>query len=110
MSQRRVFSREYKLIVVTITLLVVLAAVAVISWIQITDLNSTINLEKNDKIVSLALTEQTAGNYSIVVAPRAFQYSGYLMVYGTSTTDNAWVKLEYWFDGELYSFTQRLWY
>ena len=108
MIKRRVFSREFGLIVATITLAVVLAAVSVIYLIQINDLNSTINLEKNEKIVSLALTEQTAGNYSVVVAPRAFQYSGYLMVYGTSTTDNAWVKLEYWFDGKLYSFTQTL--
>ncbi len=108
MSQQRLFSREFKLIIVTITLLVVLVAVSVIYLIQINDLNSTINLEKNEKIVSLALIEQSAGNYSVVLAPRAFQYSGYIMVYGTSTTNNAWVKLEYWFDGKLYSFTQTL--
>jgi hypothetical protein len=75
---------------------------------QTNDLNSTLNLEKTERIVSLALVEQTAGNYSVVVAPRAFQYSGYLMVYGTSSTDSAWVKLEYWLGGKLYSFTQTL--
>ena len=108
MSQRRVFSREFGLVVVAITLSVVLAAVSVIYSTQINDLNSALNLEKNEKLVSLALVEETAGNYSVVVAPRAFQYSGYLMVYGTSSTDNAWVKLEYWFGGKLYSFTQTL--
>ena len=108
MSRRRVFSREFGLVVVAITLSVVLAAVSVICSTQINDLNSVLNLEKNEKIVSLALVEETAGNYSVVVAPRAFQYSGYLMVYGTSSTDNAWVKLEYWFGGKLYSFTQTL--
>ena len=108
MSQLRVFSREFGLVIVTITLFVVLAAVSIFYLIQINDLNSTLNLEKNERIVSLALLEQTAGNYSVVVAPRAFQYSGYLMVYGTSSTDNAWVKLEYWFDGKLYSFSQTL--
>ncbi len=56
----------------------------------------------------MTFIKETAGNYSEVVAPRAFQYSGYLKVYGTSSTDNAWVKLEYWFDGKLYSFTQTL--
>jgi hypothetical protein len=107
-SQRRVFSRELGLVVITITLSVALAAVSIVYLIQTNDFNSTLNLEKNERIVSLALVEQTAGNYSVVVAPRAFQYSGYLMVYGTSSTDNAWVKLEYWFDGKLYSFTQTL--
>ncbi len=108
MNQRRIFSRELWLVVVTITLSVVLAVVSIIYLIEINDLNSTLNLEKNERIVYLALVEQTAGNYSVVVAPRAFQYSGYLMVYGTSSTDNAWVKLEYWFNGKLYRFTQTL--
>jgi hypothetical protein len=108
MSQRRVFSREFGLVVVTIILSVVLAAVSVFYLIQINDLNAILNMEKEETIVFLAFAEQTAGNYSVVVAPRAFQYSGYLMVYGGSSTDNAWVKLEYWFGGKLYSFTQTL--
>ena len=103
-SQRRVFSRELGLLVVTIMLSVVLVAVSIICL----DLNSTLNMEKNEKIASWAYVEQTAGNYSVVVAPRAFQYSGYLMVYGTSSTNNTYVTLQYWFGDELYTFTQTL--
>jgi hypothetical protein len=108
MSQRRVFSRESGLIILAITLSIVLAAVSVIYLTQISDLNSTLNLEKKETLVYLALSEETAGNRSVVVTPRHFQYSGYLMVYGTSTTDTTWVNLQYWFGGQLYSFTQTL--
>jgi len=107
-SQRKAFSQESKLVVVIVTLSIVLAAASIIYVIQINDLTATLNLEKKETLVFLSFVEQTAGNYSVVVPPRAFQYSGYLMVYGTSTTENEWVKLEYWFGGKLYSFTQTL--
>lgn len=108
MSQRRFFSREFGLVILAITLSIVLAAVSVSYLVQVNDLNAALNLEKKETIVFLGFAQETAGNYSVVVAPRAFQYSGYLMVYGSSSTDNSWVKLEYWFGGKLYSFTQTL--
>lgn len=96
------------LIVVTITLVVVLAVVSLFCATQINDLNSALNLEKKETLAYLFLVKEAPGNYSVVLAPRGFQYSGYLRVYGTSSTDNAWVKVEYWFEGKLYSFTQTL--
>jgi hypothetical protein len=74
---------------------------------QIADLNSILNLEKTEYVVNNYAVNQGANNFTRV-AGRSYSYSGYLLVSGTSTTSNAWVKLEYWFDGKLYSFTQTL--
>ena len=74
---------------------------------QIIDLNSILNLEKTEDVVKDYAVNQGANNFTQVVH-RSFSYSGYLVVSGTSTTSNAWVKLDYWFDGKLYSFTQTL--
>jgi hypothetical protein len=74
---------------------------------QIDDLNSILNLEKNETVVKNFAVNQGPNSGSTVIE-RGFMYSGYLLVSGTSTTDNAYVKLEYWFDGKLYSFNQTL--
>jgi hypothetical protein len=97
-----------RLIVIAFILFGLLLAVSVGLMLQINDLNSALNVEKQETLIQSSLSTQSAGNFSTVIAPRAFQYSGYLLVYGTSTTDNAWVKLEYWANGKLYSFTQTL--
>ena len=76
--------------------------------LQINDLNAALNGEKQETLVYLNLSTQSAGNVSTVITPRAFQYSGYLIVSGTSTTDNAWVQLDYWFNGKHYHFNQTL--
>jgi hypothetical protein len=74
---------------------------------QITDLNLILNLGKNETVVNNFAVNQGANSGSTVIQ-RGFFYSGYLLVSGTSTTENAYVKLDYWFNGKLYSFNQTL--
>ena len=114
MSQSKVFSRQNTLVLVAIAIIILdIALVAVSVGVlmnnnnNLTDLNAIINLQKQEKVVKDYEVNQAAGNFTTVFH-RSFQYSGYLLVSGTSTTDNVWVKLEYWFDGKLYSFTQTL--
>jgi hypothetical protein len=97
-----------RFIVIAFTLFGLFLAVSAGLMFQISDLNSTLNVEKQETLVHSSSSTQSAGNFSTIITPRAFQYSGYLMVYGTSTTDNAFVRLDYWFDGKLYTFTQTL--
>ena len=70
---------------------------------QVNDLKATLNLQKVENLVNDYSVNQVAGNSTTVVSPRSFQYGGYLDVSGTSTTSNAWVRLEYWFNGKLYT-------
>ena len=74
---------------------------------QIADLNSILNLEKTEYVVKDYAVNQGANNFT-KVSVRSYQYSGYLLISGTSTTNNAWVKLDYLFDGKVYSFIQTL--
>jgi hypothetical protein len=97
-----------RFIVIAFTLFGLFLAVSGGLMFQINDLNSTLNVEKQETLVQSGSITQSAGNFSTLISPRSFQYSGYLMVYGTSTTDNAWVRLDYWVDGKLYSSTQTL--
>jgi hypothetical protein len=129
MSQKKVFSRETiaGLIVTVLLLSITLAAVSIVYFqtissgaihdknaqiadlqTQVNDLKATLNLEKVENLVNDYSVNQVAGNFSIIVAQRSYQYSGYLLVSGTSTTNNAWVNLQYWFNGKLNSFTQTL--
>ena len=129
MSEKKVFSRETSLglLVAVIILSIALAAVSVFYFqtnytgatlnknnqianlqSQVNELKATLNLEKVVNLVNDYAVDQVAGNFSTVVAQRSYQYAGYLLVSGTSTTNNAWVDLQYWFNGKLYSFTQTL--
>jgi hypothetical protein len=74
---------------------------------KIVDLNSILNLNETEIVVENYAINQGANSAS-TVKQQSYPYSGYLIVYGTSTTSNAYVKLEYWFNGTLYSFTQML--
>lgn len=74
---------------------------------QLRELQSIVNLEKEEIIIKDLAVNQAANNYTQITY-REFPYSGYLIVSGTSTTDNAWVKLDYDFNGKMYSFTQTL--
>jgi hypothetical protein len=70
---------------------------------QITNLHSIVDLQKQEVVVSQYSVNQGAGQSSAVVA-RSYPYSGYLRISSTSTTSNAYINLQYWFGGKLYSF------
>jgi hypothetical protein len=114
MSLRNIFSRKNK-VVLTATLVIILAialeafsvAVLINNNTNLANLNSIINLEKQEYVVKDVAINQGAGSLTTVFH-RSFQYSGYLLISGTSTTSSAWIKLEYWFNGKLYSFIQTL--
>jgi hypothetical protein len=72
---------------------------------QITNLQSIVDLQKQEVVVNQYSINQGAGQSSVVVA-RSYPYSGYLRISSTSTTSNAYVNLQYWFGGKLYSFSQ----
>lgn len=101
MSLRNIFSRKNK-VVLTATLVIILAialeafsvAVLINSNTDLANLNSIINLEKQEYVVKDVAINQGAGSLTTVFH-RSFQYSGYLLISGTSTTSSAWIKLEY---------------
>lgn len=72
---------------------------------QITDLQSIADLQKQEVVVTQYSVNQGAGQSSAVAA-RSFSYSGYLRISATTTTSNAYITLQYWFGGKLYSFSQ----
>jgi len=48
---------------------------------------------------------QDPNTFSVVIG-RQFKYAGYLLISSTSTTDNAYFIVEYWFQGRLFSFRE----
>jgi hypothetical protein len=72
---------------------------------QITNLQSIVDLQKQEVVVSQSPVNQGAGESSTVVG-RSYPYSGYLRISSTSTTSNAYITLQYWFGGKLYTFSQ----
>jgi len=69
---------------------------------QLSNLNSIIRLEKSDVIVDSQTINQGARSESVVKS-MSIPYSGYLHVSSTSTTDNAYFVVQYWFKDQLYS-------
>jgi septal ring factor EnvC (AmiA/AmiB activator) len=72
---------------------------------QISNLQSIADLQKQEVVVYQYSVNQGAGQLSAVAA-RSYPYSGYLRISSTSTTSNAYVNLQYWFGGKLYSSSQ----
>ena len=113
MSQQKVGFRKMTVAgITTIILLVGLVSVIVVynSIIsnkdsQIADLQSILDLEKQEVVLDNYAINQGANNLSAVIH-RSYSYSGYLLINATSTTATAYVNLQYWFGGKLYSFTE----
>ena len=129
MSERKVVSRQIAvgLVIAVVILSIGLGAVSVFYYqtnytgatlsknnqianlqAQVNDMKATLNMQKVENLVNEYSVNEVAGNVTTVVAPRSYQYGGYLDVSGTSTTSNSFVTLQYWFNGKLFTYTQTL--
>lgn len=70
-------------------------------------LQTIANLGEQQTILNQYTTNQGANTHSLVTGFKA-NYAGYLYISLTSTTSNAYVIIEYWFQGQLFSFTKTL--
>lgn len=70
-------------------------------------LQSIANLGEQQTILSQNTINQGAGGRTLVASFQA-NYAGYLYVSLTSTTTNAYVIVEYWYQGRLFSFQKTL--
>jgi predicted PurR-regulated permease PerM len=111
MSEKKVVSRKIAIILGLVCIILAVGLVAVFAYDnsvisglqgQVNDLNSIIRLEKSDLIVESQTINQGARSESVVKS-MSIPYSGYLHVSSTSTTDNAYFVVQYWFKDRLYS-------
>lgn len=70
-------------------------------------INSLTSLSEQMTILNQYTVNQGAGAQSNVASWQA-NYAGYVEVSMTSTTDNAYVTLEYWYQGHFFSFKKNL--
>jgi hypothetical protein len=69
---------------------------------DISSLSSDLNLQESQIIVSNKTVNQGPGQLSAVVS-LSFPYAGYLVITSTSDTTKAYVSVQYWFQGTLYT-------
>jgi hypothetical protein len=114
MSKDRVVTRKTvaSLIVVVVILSAALVSALVVFYSTYSDNNTLIahltgivNLQNQEIVVSESAASQQAGELSAVIH-RAYAYSGYLTVSVNSNTSNAYILLQYWLNGQLYSYNQ----
>ena len=72
---------------------------------QLADLQAIVDLQKQEIVVSQYSIDQGAFQENVVVG-RPYAYSGYLRISSTSTSSSAYIILQYWFGGVLYSYSQ----
>jgi len=72
---------------------------------QVDNLNSIANLSEYEIIVSEKTVNQ-GPNSATLVLYLSFPYAGYLHISSTSTTSDAYVTVDYWFQGKLFSSTE----
>ena len=69
---------------------------------QITHYESILNIQLQEVVLDQHTINQDSNTHSLVKGVSC-HYAGYLEISLTSTTDNAYVIVEYWYDGSLYS-------
>lgn len=72
---------------------------------QVNSLDSIANLSEYKVIVNEKTVNQ-GPNSATLVSYLSFAYAGYLYISSTSTTNNAYVTVHYWFQGKLFSSTE----
>jgi hypothetical protein len=70
-------------------------------------LQSIVNLNQQETILNQYTTSQGANTHTIIASVQA-SYAGYVHISLTSTTSNAYVIVEYWYQGRLFSFQKTL--
>ena len=70
-------------------------------------LQSIANLEQQQTVLNQYTTNQGANTHTLVTSFQA-NYAGYIDISLTSTATNAYVIVEYWYQGRLFSFQETL--